>query len=158
MSPSNIEVLTLLVRNGSGKLIRCVCRVSRIIGFVLDGIHFTASAYIDYKNGTSRNVVESIASSAGGWAGSSVGAKIGAAVGTMICPGVGTMIGGIIGSIVGSLAGSHGASCLIDVIGDACDYDIVEKNCKKCDTRFKCHKYLGEGDKCPKCHSEKQDQ
>jgi hypothetical protein len=76
---------------------------------------------------------------------------IGAAVGHTIMPimmPIGSVIGGIAGGIIGSLGASHGARYIVDNVGDAYNYDIMEKVCINCNMEFKARKYRGNVDKC----------
>lgn len=111
------------------------------------------AVYHDYDNGTSRKTVETVASVAGGWTGGYGGAVGGAPIGTAIFPGIGPIGGGIVGAIGGGIGGSVGASAVVGTVGDALDYDLIEKICETCGKKFKARKYLGEKDLqfCPHC-------
>jgi outer membrane lipoprotein SlyB len=77
----------------------------------------------------------------------------GAALGTVIFPGIGTFIGGLCGAIGGAIGGSLGASAITEKIGDACEYNMIKKKCKKCGEMFEIRQYRGEKvvEICPKC-------
>jgi hypothetical protein len=146
----------LAAGEGMAKFCTAVNKINKVavpLAIAVDVVVTGVAVKHDIDNGTSRNTVETVASVAGGWGGGYGGAVGGAALGTAICPGIGTIFGGIIGAIGGGIEGSIGASAAVNKIGDAYDYDIVEKNCKKCGRRFKVRKYRGEKSNqiCPKC-------
>jgi hypothetical protein len=148
----------LAAGEGMAKFCTTVNKINKVavpLAIAVDVALTGVAVYHDIDNGTSRNTVETVASVAGGWGGGYGGATGGALIGTAICPGVGTIIGGIIGAIGGGVGGSIGASAVAGAIGDACDYDIIKKKCKRCGREFKVRKYRGEKDTrlCPDCSS-----
>jgi len=100
------------------QLIQKFSRGLFVLAIMIDTARILRALYRDYKNGTFRNTVDTIASIVGAWTGGYLGCIAGAAIGTYFMPGVGTIIGGIIGSIAGSIAGSYVTP---KVVGGAAD-------------------------------------
>lgn len=69
---------TLAVGQGTAKLCHYVNQVNKVavpVAIVVEVVSTGISVYEDYGNGTSRNTVKSLASSAGGWGGGYGGMK-----------------------------------------------------------------------------------
>uniref|UniRef100_A0AC34GB55 Uncharacterized protein n=1 Tax=Panagrolaimus sp. ES5 TaxID=591445 RepID=A0AC34GB55_9BILA len=137
----------------TGKVLQKVNKVAVPIAIAIDTARVGYAIYKDVDNGTSRNVVETGASVAGGWGGGYVGAAGGAAIGTAIFPCLGTFVGAIVGGIVGGIGGSLGAAKLTQVVGDKLEYNVKKRKCRGCKKTFKARFYKGEKNQwlCKEC-------
>ncbi|XP_063922842.1 uncharacterized protein C13G5.2-like isoform X2 [Zophobas morio] len=141
----------LAAAEGASKFFTAVNKVAGPVALMMDGYQVGSSIGEDYKNGTTRNTVETVANISGTWGGGCGGAVAGATIGSAIFPGVGTIIGGVIGGIGGGIGGALGCSALTKTIGDKYEYGIEEIVCKNCCEKFKWKRYLDKFPLCPKC-------
>lgn len=83
----------------------------------------------------------------------------GAAVGTFILPGLGTIVGGLVGSVVGGVGVAASLGSVINQVGDAYNYDVVQTDCDGCHVVLKARKYKGEEPKstCDGCVVERKE-
>jgi hypothetical protein len=137
----------------TAKFCKIVNKVAIPVALFIDIIQTGLAVREDYKKGTTRNTVETVAGKGGGWLGGCGGAVGGTGLGTVIFPGVGTIIGGLIGGITGGIGGSVAVSVIAREIGDIVDYDIIEIECEKCKTKLKFRKYLEHDFICLDCEA-----
>lgn len=124
------------------------------IAIAIDTIQVGFAIINDMKNETSRRTVETVARVGGGWFGGFGGGTSGAFIGSLILPGMGTLVGALVGAIAGGITLAVTADNVVNKIGDAYSYDIIDRKCSMCKKNFRIRKYQGEKEKaiCDECN------
>ncbi|CAL2038491.1 unnamed protein product [Caenorhabditis brenneri] len=140
-----ISAAAATAAGGAGKVLNVVNKVAPVLtaaSVAYDVYQVKECVGKDIENGSSRNTIKKLATTATTAAVGLTGSTVGATIGTFFFPGVGTRIGGGVG-------GENASEAILDTL----NYDIDYMICENCQREFQHRRYQeGHAPKlCPNC-------
>ncbi|EGT51569.1 hypothetical protein CAEBREN_24541 [Caenorhabditis brenneri] len=135
-----------------GKVAETVNNIAPVVTAVVlayDAYRIGKEAKKDYENGTSRNTVQAVTTTAATYTSGYIGASAGATFGSAILPGIGTLVGAIVGAPLAAMQGGSYSRLATEKALDQMQWDTATKKCVGCAKEFK--KYEGVGGNCSSC-------